>query len=197
MKSVLRSTVLALLCVSIGCSTVRKDPFIGIDNLSLDDAKALLSTELTVNELFEKVGPPIVVSEQNWGNVMYKTADDQYLFFSFKGPYIVGAKYGETFIKGVSSNVLGLYVRNIPSKKQMKDPLKAFEFEYAINGQSFNDYSDLKEYLLKLLKKYVVEYGNSCLRFSPDQPFTSNEQIEDFKLFCQNNDIVLIWHYSG
>ena len=197
MKSICISTVLALLCISIGCSTVRKDPFIGIDNLSLDDAKALLSTELTVNELFEKVGPPIVVSEQNWGNIMYKTAKDQYLFFSFKGPYVVGAKYGETYVKGVSSNVLELHVRNTPSEKPLNGPLKAFEFQYAINGQSFSAYSDLKAYLLKLPKKYVVEYGNSCLRFSPDQPFTSNEQIEDFKLFCKTNDITLIWHYSG
>ena len=197
MKSVFKYTVLALLCIAIGCSTVRKDPFIGIDDLSLDDVRVLLSTEMTVNALFEKLGPPIVVSEQNWGNIMYKTAEDQYLFFSFKGPYIVGAKYGETYIKGVSSNVLELNIRNIPSKKPMNDPLKAFEFEYAINGQSFNDYSDLKEYLLKLPKKNVVEYGSSCLRFSPDQPFTTSEQIEEFKLFCQENDIVLVWHNSG
>jgi hypothetical protein len=196
-KSIFISMILALQCFLTGCSTVREDPFIGVDNLSLDDVRVLLSKELTVNELYEKIGPPIVVTEQNWGNIIYKTAKDDYLFFSFKGPYVVGAKYGETYINGISSNVLRLNVRNTLSKQPINDPLKAFTFEYVINGQSFNDYSGFKKYLLKLPKKYVVEYDNSCLRLSPDQPFTSNEQIEDFKSFCQKNDIVLIWHYSG
>jgi len=168
---------------------VGQDPFIGVDNLSLDHAKALLSAELTVNELFEKLGPPITMSEQNWGNIMYKTANGHYLFFSFKGPYIVGAKYGETFIKGVSSSVVGLRVRRTPSKEPA--------FEYLLDDQSFTDYADLKKYLLKLQKKHVVEYHNSCSRFGLDQPFTTEEQIQDFKTFCQNNDIALIWHYSG
>ena len=55
-KSIFISMILALQCFLTGCSTVHEDPFIGVDNLSLDDVRALLSKELTVNELYEKIG---------------------------------------------------------------------------------------------------------------------------------------------
>ncbi len=103
--------------------------------------------------------------------------------------FIIGCSAVSEDQNNASLDVLELRIRHSPSK--------APAFEYLINGQSFTDYADLKEHLLKLPKKHVVEYHKSCSRFAFDQPFSSNEQIDDFKSFCQNNNIALIWHYSG
>jgi hypothetical protein len=189
MKYTAISIILALQFFFVGCSKEIRDT--ETYDLSLSNVKSLLSKELTVNELYGKLGTPITATENNFGNIMYKANDGEYIIFSFKGPYVVGARYGDVPIKGVSRNILRLWTKY----KQQENG--EYGFEYAINGRTFKDYDDLKEYISKLPGKSVVEYPNTCIHFSPDQPFTSQEQVEDFKIFCEQNDIVLLWYRSG
>ena len=189
MKYTALSVILALQFFLIGCNQEIQDA--EAYDLSLSNVKSMLSKELTVNQLYEKLGPPVFAHENNYGNIMYQTDEGEYVIFSFKGPYVVGAKYGDMFIEGDSHNILRLWTKY----KQLKNG--EYEFEYAINDRTFKNYDDLKEYISKLPRENVVEYPNPCSRFSPDQPFTSQEQVEDFKIFCEQHDVALLWHRSG
>ncbi len=179
----------------LGCSKEIQDT--KTYDLSLSNVKSLLSNELTINELYEKLGKPVTATENNYGSIIYQTDKGKYITFSFKGHYVVGARHGDMSIKGVSHNIFKLQTKYKLLEQQENDTSIKFEFEYTINDRSFRDYNDLKEYMSKLPKKSVVEYQNTCLRFSPDQPFTSNEQVEDFKTFCKQQDVVLLWYPAG
>lgn len=195
MKFIAISIILALQFFLVGCSKEIQET--KAYDLSLRNIKSLLSKELTVNELYEKLGTPVTITENNYGSIIYPTDEGRSIIFSFKGPYVVGARYGDMSIKGVSRSILKLQTKYKSLKQQENDALIKYEFEYTINGRSFNDYNDLKEYILKLPNKSVIEYQTTDIHFSPDQPFTSEEQVEDFKIFCEQHDIVLLWYPAG
>jgi hypothetical protein len=195
MKYTAASTILALHLFLVGCSKEFRET--ETYDLSLRNVKSLLSKELTINELYEKLGTPVTVTKNNYGSIIYPADEGRSIIFSFKGPYVVGAEYRGKSIKGVSHNIFKLQTKYKLLEQQENDALIKYEFEYVINGRSFKDYNELKEYMSKLPKKSVVEYQSTDLNFFPNQPFTSNEQVEDFKIFCEQHGIVLLWYPSG
>jgi hypothetical protein len=188
----MRKILIILSIISLGCSTVPEYPKADVVNISLDDVKILLSKKLTIHELYTKIGSPIrPKNNSNWGNISYKLADGQYLYFWYKGEYIVSAKYGRTVLKGILPKI---YKLSWSYKVSKQNNIRHRIFSYLISGHSFSDYDDLKKYMLTMPEKSIVEYQSTCIVSFKNQPFISIEQIEDFKSFCKKNNIILIWY---
>ena len=133
MKITAAWTIIALPFFLAGCSKEIQET--ETYALSLSNVKSMLSKELTINELYEKLGSPLTVTENNYGSIIYQTDKGKYITFSFKGPYVVGARYGDTSIEGVSTDILKLRVNYKPLEQQENDSLKKYGFEYTINDR--------------------------------------------------------------
>ena len=158
--------------------------------LSLATVQEMLSKELTREEVEAKLGKPIVRPEGNWGNLMYRTPENKYVFFWFKGPYIYGAEYGDVEVKGVQPRTYKMNVDFDPSQQK---------YFFYLDNEAFGEFESFKNRLKKLPQKSIVEWQHSDdLSFTKEpSPLSNGKQLEEFEAFSKKLGIILIQYPGG
>lgn len=198
MRYIITPTLLVVLLLS-GChrsrdKAVQSDP--DLTGVSMEKVQSLLSDRLTRDELFAAIGEPVILPRPGatWGNLMYKLpADNKYLFFSYQGDYVVGARYDKTEISGVTDMIYKLTVL------YQKDDDRSAEYvwRYRLNVKTFDTYDQLKKHIATLPETAVVVYQVSCSTFPGDEPLRTKQQRNDLDAFCKERGIVLAVYPAG
>ena len=160
-------------------------------SLSLADVQQMLQKELTVAQLKERLGEPLLPKDeqQTWGNLSYKLSDGKDLYFWFKGQYVTEAGYDKTEIIGIRSSIHTLLVQC-----ERGDTKLIWRFE--MDGKTFADLSKLEKYIKSLPKKAVVEH-QFCDTPIGGQPLQTKADIDKLHQICKKADVVLIIYPGG
>lgn len=158
--------------------------------LSLDEARQMLNKELTVAQVKERLGKPVAESDQSWGNLMYRLADGNYLFFFFKGPYVTGARYGQTEVQGVSPTIHRLLVRNVRIGNKMS-------WHLAMGGRSFASLSELQKHVESLPRGSLVEYQVGCAHRNESEPLQTQADLDKLSRLCKDASVILLLYPGG
>jgi hypothetical protein len=125
----------------------------------------------------------------NWGNVMYEMPDKKYVFFWFKGPYIVGARFDKTELKGIQPK---LYRMDLIW--DWKNQVHLF----ALDDERFADLSSFEARLRKLPDHSIIEWQHSDVVITKvPKPLSAKEERKSFEDFCGEAGIILVQYPGG
>lgn len=192
------SFAIALMLLLTGCG--RNAPEHGIApepaqafppvSISLSEIQEMLKGELTVAQVQQRLGKPVLESDQAWGNLMYQLPEEKWLVFFFKGPYVTGARYDRTEIAGIPPTVHELFV-----KLEVADRKIVWYLE--MDGRRFSDLAELGEYIQSFPRDALVEFQMNCMRISESQPLQTQQDREKLRQVCQDAGVILLLYPSG
>lgn len=162
-------------------------------DVSLEQVRALLSKQLTVEELKRRLGKPAFEHEQNWGWITYELPSRKSLSFGFKGNFVVSAEYDRTRIAVVPPVIHRLHI-----SMELKIPVLpgnqvvTLPGVYELDEQQFQNTHELVKKLGNLPRGSVTELFMRCTDQNP-----SEELIDQLQQLCAWKEIVLIIYPAG
>lgn len=160
-----------------------------IVSITLPEVQRLLSAPLTRKHLEKRLGPPMVASPGNWGNLMYEMSEKRFLVFCFKGPYICSAWFDKTEVIGVKPKTYTMdFVFNWAKQVHL----------FALDEERFEDLNSFKARLRKLPANSIVEWEHSDVTMTDvKEPLGTEEERKSFEEFCRKVGIILIQYMGG
>jgi hypothetical protein len=198
--------------LATGCMNPRFDPD-RILRITADEVAALLNREITVQEVTQRFGPPLLPYDDITNRVVlsYRLEAGKYLLLEGFGGYVIGATYDQTRIPGirpaahsmqVGDNVTIIGAKPTPRPGNATEVTWEEEFAHApyfeIDGARYQSYEVFQNALRSLPKGAIVEWHVLDAQLAgAERPLSKDGEYQSFLRFCRQIGLKLVVYPGG